>query len=609
MEILPSEASCPVKGGRIVLEETVACAQARDAEAFTELVERYQDAVFGSAYHVVLDFEAARDIAQETFVRAWERLPELRDPAAFPAWLLRICRNLAVSWRRSPERDLQRLDADGVADDDLAERVATRDLVSRALSALPANNRLALTLFLVDGYTYDEVAALTEAPLTTVKGRIERGRRQLEAEVLAMTEETLKGEAPDEQFTEETVRRSLDEAQAAVQAHEMGEARAAAEEVLERLADLDADDEERREIEFDALGVVKSATFFQDPERWLEATRRQIRILEQRGDREQLALHLSHLGAAARTFTQSERVAIAEYCIALYEELGMLGMLGNLRSALFFRGWHLAMDGEPEPAKERWERASALSDVAGYDDFEACLDATREFLRITGGRRDLDRRVNWRAAAAVLMPEGDRLTVGSQPGQSSSHSTFEENAAAEDGFLPFSRIGWLPVTDPEVGHEEERASFSYSPHPMRMSVWVPSDEETVSTPAGEFDGCLLVRATISLASEDRQSEAREAESNKLWAGEWCWWFARGVGPVAFRHEAENGITAHTLLSRFECPEEREEWFPLVVGTRWEWQPADPIEGIDVQMVNRLTHISEDGNVYLATTTVAQRTGV
>ncbi|NLO05196.1 MAG: hypothetical protein GX131_05135 [candidate division WS1 bacterium] len=138
---------------------------------------------------------------------------------------------------------------------------------------------------------------------------------------------------------------------------------------------------------------------------------------------------------------------------------------------------------------------------------------------------------------------------------------------------------------------------------------MPSDEETVSTPAGEFDGCLLVRATISLASEDRQSEAREAESNKLWAGEWCWWFARGVGPVAFRHEAENGITAHTLLSRFECPEEREEWFPLVVGTRWEWQPADPIEGIDVQMVNRLTHISEDGNVYLATTTVAQRTGV
>lgn len=589
-----------------MLEETVACAQARDAEAFTELVERYQDAVFGSAYHVVLDFEAARDIAQETFVRAWERLPELRDPAAFPAWLLRICRNLAVSWRRSPERDLQRLDADGVADDDLAERVATRDLVSRALSALPANNRLALTLFLVDGYTYDEVAALTEAPLTTVKGRIERGRRQLEAEVLAMTEETLKGEAPDEQFTEETVRRSLDEAQAAVQAHEMGEARAAAEEVLERLADLDADDEERREIEFDALGVVKSATFFQDPERWLEATRRQIRILEQRGDREQLALHLSHLGAAARTFTQSERVAIAEYCIALYEELGMLE---NLRNALFFRGWGLAGGGDADQAKERWERALELNGSLPYDGMSACLDATEEFLRLTGGRFDLDRRVAWHARSEGGAVEGDRVTFTGQPGQSTTTSNQEEKAATEDGFWPFTQVRWLPVTGPGVGYEEESACFSYSPHPMRMSVWVPSDEETVSTPAGEFDGCLLVRATISLASEDRQSEAREAESNKLWAGEWCWWFARGVGPVAFRHEAENGITAHTLLSRFECPEEREEWFPLVVGTRWEWQPADPIEGIDVQMVNRLTHISEDGNVYLATTTVAQRTGV
>ncbi|HCA46707.1 MAG TPA: hypothetical protein DEP45_04905 [Armatimonadetes bacterium] len=142
---------------------------------------------------------------------------------------------------------------------------------------------------------------------------------------------------------------------------------------------------------------------------------------------------------------------------------------------------------------------------------------------------------------------------------------------------------------------------------MHTRVWVPSDEEIIPTPAGEFDSCLLIRMTMTRSPEDLKSDSREAETNKIWAGEWYWWFARGVGPVAFRHEAETGITAQTLLSRFECPEEREEWFPLVVGTRWEWQPAEPPDGIEIHMVNRLTHIAEDGTFYLASTTLAERT--
>jgi len=85
-----------------MVAEWVARAQAGDDEAYTALVRRFQDAVFGAAFQKVLDFEAARDIAQETFVRAYERLNHLREPAAFPGWLLRIAHNLAASWMRSP---------------------------------------------------------------------------------------------------------------------------------------------------------------------------------------------------------------------------------------------------------------------------------------------------------------------------------------------------------------------------------------------------------------------------------------------------------------------------------------------------------------------------
>ena len=161
-----------------MIAELVRQARDGDAEAYTELVCKFQDAVFATAYQMVLDFDTARDLAQETFVRAYERLGSLRDPASFPGWVIRICRNLALSWLREPEREWVALDPAEVFAGDLAESVAIRDLVSRALSTLPEDNRLALSLFLVDGYTYREVAELTDVPLSTARGRGTSWRRR-----------------------------------------------------------------------------------------------------------------------------------------------------------------------------------------------------------------------------------------------------------------------------------------------------------------------------------------------------------------------------------------------------------------------------------------------
>ena len=586
------------------LADIVARAQAGDHGAFTDLVRRYQDAVFGAAYYVVPDFDTARDIAQETFIRAWERLPELRQPESFPAWLLRICRNLALGWRRSPARATEALHAGDVAVTDAAEPVGIRDLVARALSALPDDNRLALTLFLVNGYTYAEVAALTSVPETTVKGRIERGRRQLAAEVLMMTEETLKEEAPDEQFTVETVKRSVAQAREAMDANEMGSALSIADRVLERLPGLDVDDSERRDLTVEALSVVQGATWVRDRQRWTEAGRRAIRALEEQGDRGRLARCLADFGVQADGLTRSERSAIAEYCMQLYEELGMDA---DLRAALFFRGWSLAWDGQSEAALQRWERARKLRERLPYDWWAACLDATDEFIRSAGMHLDPARGATWGAGASIGRLEGERLTHVSGPGWMASSGTREEAAAATYGLWPFPKLGWLPVTGPKVGYEEEQTTFSYTPRPTHTRIWLEATPGPVVTPAGEFTDCLLVRGTMRQAPEDQDSDAREARLNQHWCGEWYWWFARGVGPVAFRHEAEDGIVAHTVLSAFDCPEARGEWFPLVVGTRWEYQPAKPRDGIEATSVVTLTHINEaDATVYLARMALAMR---
>ena len=76
-----------------MIAELVSRARRGDAEAYTDLVRRFQDAVYATAYQAVLDPEAARDLAQDTFVRAYEALDSLREPASFPGWIVRICRN------------------------------------------------------------------------------------------------------------------------------------------------------------------------------------------------------------------------------------------------------------------------------------------------------------------------------------------------------------------------------------------------------------------------------------------------------------------------------------------------------------------------------------
>src|SRR3954452_19483397 len=79
-----------------------------DTEAFTLLVERYRDAIYGLAFHELHDFEDARDVAQEAFIQAYLHLDQLRDPDRFGPWLRQVTVNQCRSWRRSRWREAPR---------------------------------------------------------------------------------------------------------------------------------------------------------------------------------------------------------------------------------------------------------------------------------------------------------------------------------------------------------------------------------------------------------------------------------------------------------------------------------------------------------------------
>ena len=168
-------------------------------EAFGELVARYRDAVFGVAFHRLGDFEEARDVAQDAFLKAYLGLAELRDPAAFASWLYRIADGTAVDAARRTRREVPLAEAEEVIDSKAAtaEQSDIARQVQQALAGLGEQSRLAVILHYVNGYTHAEIARFLGATPQAVKTRLSRARGKLREEMAEMVEEKLEEAAQD----------------------------------------------------------------------------------------------------------------------------------------------------------------------------------------------------------------------------------------------------------------------------------------------------------------------------------------------------------------------------------------------------------------------------
>jgi RNA polymerase sigma-70 factor (ECF subfamily) len=159
-----------------------------DATSFREVVERTHATVFRLACALVADRDEAADVTQETYVRAWSRRGELRDPAAVLGWLGRIARNVAHDRRRSwwtriraPLAEAEALpahDAAAGADELLGAAQEARS-VRRAMQLLPEKQRVVLALREVEGLSYEEIAQVLGVPVGTVESRLHRARAAL----------------------------------------------------------------------------------------------------------------------------------------------------------------------------------------------------------------------------------------------------------------------------------------------------------------------------------------------------------------------------------------------------------------------------------------------
>ncbi|MFA6289101.1 MAG: sigma-70 family RNA polymerase sigma factor [Opitutaceae bacterium] len=164
----------------------VAQARAGDSAAWDRLLRRYQLPLFAFVHELVRHEATSFDLVQATFVRAVRHIGTLRDDARFGSWLFGIAHQLCVQhWRRSGrEQPLGDL-LEAAADENVPD---PRDLVLRAeqgaallalVDELPPPQRAVLVLHVLDEFSLDEIAAITGAPLGTVKSRLHHAKRAL----------------------------------------------------------------------------------------------------------------------------------------------------------------------------------------------------------------------------------------------------------------------------------------------------------------------------------------------------------------------------------------------------------------------------------------------
>ncbi len=180
-------------------------------DAFGAIIERYQSLICAITYSATGDLGKSRELAQETFIRAWKSLVQLKDLNKFRVWLCRIARNLASRSIRKQRFDVVRegqpleeaalLQAPGDDPDQIAISKEHQALVWQALEAIPEQYREPMVLFYRRRHSITPVAADLELSEDALKQRLSQGRKFLKTEFASLVEDVLAKTAPQEAFT------------------------------------------------------------------------------------------------------------------------------------------------------------------------------------------------------------------------------------------------------------------------------------------------------------------------------------------------------------------------------------------------------------------------
>ena len=185
-------------GAIVPVDEKALVRQARegDLEAYDQLMRCYQERIYATIYHMTANHEDANDLAQESFIKAFQALKSFKGDSSFYTWLYRIAVNKTINFlKRRKDRihlSLNNLDLNAEHDPDLVALISDRtprreadlselqEKLNEALLKLSELHRLVVVLHDVQGLSHDEIAKVMNCNIGTVRSRLFYARQQLQ---------------------------------------------------------------------------------------------------------------------------------------------------------------------------------------------------------------------------------------------------------------------------------------------------------------------------------------------------------------------------------------------------------------------------------------------
>jgi RNA polymerase sigma-70 factor, ECF subfamily len=190
--------------GYINDQTLIAACRAGETGAYGLLVRRYQDRLYPTVLRLTGCAEDAQDLLQETFLRGYQKLSKFHGESSFYTWIYRIAVNLALSGRRR-KRIVASLDVgprDGFSADPVVdpgetdptlplERAERDQIIHEALQALAPDHRAVVVMKEFDGLRYEEIGAILNVPVGTVRSRLHRARCELRERLSSLVDEAV----------------------------------------------------------------------------------------------------------------------------------------------------------------------------------------------------------------------------------------------------------------------------------------------------------------------------------------------------------------------------------------------------------------------------------
>ena len=198
LEKAPSPApSAPPLSDSQEEQQWVRRARTGDMAAYDELVRRYQERIYATIYHMTANHEDANDLAQETFIKAYQALKSFKGDSSFFTWIYRIAVNKTINFlkqrKNKTHMSLNDLDFNAEHDADLvaliSEKTPRREVnlielqekLNIAMQKLSQVHRLVVTLHDVQGLSHEEISRILNCNTGTVRSRLFYARQQLQA--------------------------------------------------------------------------------------------------------------------------------------------------------------------------------------------------------------------------------------------------------------------------------------------------------------------------------------------------------------------------------------------------------------------------------------------